>query len=216
MIYALRPDNRHLDEEELVFDAVLIEFDGFANARFFHPSVDYQQRFGTPESIEFVGNLKNAAWLDYIETSPIGFMLLSKRMVRVLESVGPFGHRLIPTTIYSEEIGQRVRNKSTRRRTRYLVQEPELRSDDFVILQALEQLDCLDPERTKVMGVPFNQSGKKYLGLDAAEQLALREPDGGFPPVFFVPELLYYCFSEEAKQACDDAGLKGLRWCPQR
>jgi hypothetical protein len=216
MIYALSPDNTHLKEEdELVFDAVLIEFDGFANVQFFHPDVDYQQRFSAPAVIEFVGNLENAAWLDHIETSPIRFMLLSKRMVRVLESVKPFRHRLIPTTIYSDEIEQRVRKRSTRRRTRHQVQEPELRNDDFVILQLLNQVDCLDRERTKVAGVPFHHSGKKYLGKDDAEHLELRTPASGFPPVFFVPELLYYCFTEEAKQACDKAGLKGLRWRPQ-
>jgi len=216
MIYALLPDTAHIEEEEEpVFDAVLIEFDGFANARFFNPDVDYHQRFGAPEVLEFVGNLEHAAWLDHIGTAPVGFLLISKRMVRVLESVRPFRHRLIPATIYSKKIEHLVRDGTTGRRTWYQVQDPELRNDEFVVLQLLEQFDCIDRDRTIVSGLPFRQSDREYLGQDGAEHLELRPQDGGFPPVFFVPELLYYCFTEEAKQACDNAGLKGLWWRPQ-
>ncbi|ADO76066.1 hypothetical protein [Stigmatella aurantiaca] len=77
-------------------------------------------------------------------------------------------------------------------------------------------MDCLDREAPRVDGVPFSRSGKKRLGREVAEHLELREPEGGFPPVFFVPEWLYDCFSEEPKRACDSAGLKGRLWRPQR
>ncbi|SEM36870.1 hypothetical protein SAMN05444354_115157 [Stigmatella aurantiaca] len=219
MIYALSADTSHIQEEEspeILYDAVLIEFEGFEDARFFRPDMDYHGREGVPEVIEFVGKLENVASLDHIGTSPMGFLILSKRMVRVLESVRPFPCRLIPTVIYSERIKHLVQDPDTGRRTWYQVQDPALRNDGFVILQVLSPVDCLDREATLVQGVPFSQSGKKHLGRGAAGHLALREPEGGFPPVFFVPELLYYCFSEEAKRACDAAGLKGLWWRPQR
>jgi hypothetical protein len=217
MIHALSPDTSHIQEEdEILYDAVLIEFEGFEDARFFRPDIDYHQRGGVPEVIEFVGKLENVARLDHIGTAPVGFLLISKRMARVLESVRPFHHRLIPTVIYSERIKHLVQDPDTGQRTWYQVQDPSLRNDDFVILQLLDQLDCLDRDATIVNGVPFRQSGKKFLGRGAAEHLELREPEGGFPPVFFVPELLYYCFTEEVKQACDKAGLKGLWWRPQR
>ncbi|WP_257458034.1 hypothetical protein [Archangium lipolyticum] len=219
MIYALSADTSHIQEEEspeILYDAVLIEFEGFEDARFFRPDIDYHQREGVPKVIEFVGKLENVAWLDHIDTAPMGFLLISKRMVRVLESVKPFACRLIPTVIYSEGIKHLVQDPNTGQRTWYQVQDPSLRNDDFVILQVLNPVDCLDREATLVNGVPFSQSGKKRLGRETAEHLELREPGGGFPPVFFVPELLYYCFSEEAKRACDNAGLKGLLWHPQR
>ncbi|RKG68399.1 hypothetical protein D7V80_12710 [Corallococcus sp. CA054B] len=76
-------------------------------------------------------------------------------------------------------------------------------------------MDCLDRERTLVKGVPFHQCGEELLGQEEAEPLVLRPPPGGFPPVFSVPELLYYCYTEEARQACEQAGLKGLWWRPQ-
>ncbi|NOJ98287.1 hypothetical protein D7W82_15355 [Corallococcus sp. CA049B] len=79
----------------------------------------------------------------------------------------------------------------------------------------MERTDCLDRERTLVKGVPFHQCGEELLGEDDAEPLVLRPPPGGFPPVFSVPELLYYCYTEEARQACEQAGLKGLWWRPQ-
>jgi PAS domain-containing protein len=214
MIYALTADAAHIEEED-VFDATLIEFEGFEGATFFRPDTDYHELCGAPEVIEFVGNLENAKWLDHIFTAPMGLLLISKRMVRVLESVGPFRHRLIPTVIYSEEIRHLLCSPAYRRRTWYQVEDPELRNDDFVILQLVDQMDCLDPDRTLVEGVPFRQSGEQYLGTDDARPLVLRPPPGGFPPVFSVPELVYYCFTEEAKQACDKAGLTGLWWRPQ-
>lgn len=215
MIYALTADAEHIEEEN-VFDARLIEFDGYEGAMFIHPGVNYQQQFGAPEVIEFVGNLENATWLDYIFTAPMPLRLVSKRLVRVLESVKPFRHRLIPAVIYSEKVKHLVRDKVTKRRTWYEVSDPALRNDDFVILQVLEELNCLDRDLTTVGGVSFRQSGEEYLGAEEAGHLELRPPEGGFPPVFFVPELLYYCFTEEAKRACDNAGLKGLWWRPQK
>ena len=214
MMYALTADAAHIEEED-VFDAVLIEFDGSDNVTFIRPGVDYHQEYGAPRVIEFVGNLANAAWLDHIFTVPRNLLLISKKMVRVLESVGPFRYRLIPTVIYSEKIKHLVLDRFTRQRNWYQVEDPALRNDDFVILQLLDELDCLDRERTIVEGVPFSQSGETYLGKEEAQHLELRAPEGGFPPVFCVPELTFYCFTEEAKQACDRAGLKGLWWRPQ-
>ncbi|RKH56492.1 hypothetical protein D7W81_33680 [Corallococcus aberystwythensis] len=79
----------------------------------------------------------------------------------------------------------------------------------------MERTDCLDRERTLVKGVPFHRCGEEYLGEEEAEPLVLRPPPGGFPPVFSVPELVFYCYTEEARQACEQAGLKGLWWRPQ-
>lgn len=214
MRYALTADAAHI-EEEGVFDAALIEFEGFESATFFQPGVDYHELYGAPKVVEFIGNLANVSWLDHIFTAPWCYLLVSKKMVRVLESVGPFRHRLIPTVIYSEKIKHLVLDRFTRQRNWYQVEDPSLRNDDFVILQLLDELDCLDRERTIVDGAPFSQSSGTYLGMEEAQHLELRAPEGGFPPVFCVPELTFYCFTEEARQACDRAGLKGLWWRPQ-
>jgi hypothetical protein len=215
MIYDLLASIQHI-EEEGVHDADLIEFDGFEGADFFLPDIDYQQERGAPEVIEFVGNLENAAWLDFICTSPVGLLLISKRMVRVLQTVRPFRYKLIPTVIYSERVKHLVCKRGTKGRTWHQVQDPALRNDDFVILQLQEQFDCLDKDRTKIWGIPYREAGEEYLMPNQADPLVLREPEGGFPPVFFVPELVFYCFTEEAKQACDEAGLRGLWWFPQK
>ncbi|MBN8465728.1 hypothetical protein JYJ95_04345 [Corallococcus exiguus] len=214
MMYALTADTSHI-EEEGVYDARLIEFDGFENATFFEPGIDYQSQQGAPEVIEFVGNLESAARLDHLFTAPMGWLLLSRRMVRVLEAVGPFRHRLIPTVIYSERIRHLVQSGYPQRRTWHSVTDPSLKNEDFVILQLLDRTDCLDRERTLVKGVPFHQCGEEFLGQEEAEPLVLRSPPGGFPPVFSVPELVFYCYTEEARQACEQAGLKGLWWRPQ-
>lgn len=215
MMYALTADTSHI-EDEGEFDAVLIEFEGSDAATFHEPRVDYQRQQGAPQVIEFVGNLENVARLDHVFTAPFGMLLLSRRMVRVLEAVGPFQHRLIPTVIYAERIKPLVRDRFTRQRTSYPVTDPSLKNEEFVILQLLEETDCLDRERTLVQGVPFHQSGEVMLAHEAANPLVLHPPPGGFPPVFAVPELAFYCFTEEARQACIQAGLKGLWWRPQR
>ncbi|RKH64755.1 hypothetical protein D7W81_17985 [Corallococcus aberystwythensis] len=80
----------------------------------------------------------------------------------------------------------------------------------------MDETPCLDRNRTLVDGVSFQKSGKSRLGREEASPLRLRPPAGGFPPVFAVPELTFYCFTEEARQACEQAGLKGLWWRPQR
>ncbi|RKI30235.1 hypothetical protein D7Y27_39245, partial [Corallococcus sp. AB004] len=194
MMYALTADTAHIEEED-VHDATLIEFDDFESVTFFEPGIDYQRQQGAPGVMEFVGNLESAARLDHLFTAPMGWLLLSRRMVRVLEGVGPFRHRLIPAVIYSERIRHLVQSGYPRRRTWYPVKDPALKNEDFVILQLLEQTDCLDRERTLVKGVPFHRCGEEFLGQEQAEPLVLRPPPGGFPPVFFVPELLYYCYT---------------------
>nr|WP_240673029.1 hypothetical protein [Corallococcus coralloides] len=213
-MYALTADTSHI-EEEGVHDARLIEFEGFEDVSFFDPGIDYQRQQDVPRVFEFVGNLENAARLDHLFTAPMGWLLISRRMVRVLEAVGPFPHRLIPTVIYSERIEHLVSKGYPRRRTWHSVTDPALKNEDFVILQLLERTDCLDRERTLVKGVPFHQCGEEFLGQEEAEPLVLRPPPGGFPPVFSVPELVFYCYTEEARQACEQAGLKGLWWRPQ-
>ncbi|ADO74315.1 uncharacterized protein STAUR_6558 [Stigmatella aurantiaca DW4/3-1] len=213
-MYALTADAAHIEEED-VFDAVLIEFDGSDGVTFFQPGVDYQQQHGAPKIIEFVGNLEHVSKLDHIFTAPRSLLLVSRKMVRVLESVGSFRYRLIPATIYSNKLKHLVLDRFTRQRTWYRVDDLSLRNDEFVILQLLDELDCLDGERTLVNGVPFSQSGEHYLGKEEAQHLELRRPEAGFPPVFCVPQLTFYCFTEEAKQACDQAGLRGLWWRPQ-
>ncbi|WP_187345276.1 hypothetical protein [Cystobacter ferrugineus] len=213
MIYALNADTSHIEKED-VFDATIIEFDGFERAMFFDPDIDYHQLCGAPPVMEFLGDLKNLAWLDHVFTSPLNLLLVSKRMMRVLESVGSFRHRAIPTVIYSSKVKKLVYTGYPRRRTSYQVQDPSLRNDDFVILQLAERLDCLDHDRTLVSGTSFRESGETYLGVEDAQHFEFRKPEGGFPPVFFVPGLVFYCFSEEAKRACEHAGLKGLWWRP--
>ncbi|WP_199733975.1 MULTISPECIES: hypothetical protein [unclassified Corallococcus] len=215
MMYALSTDVSHAKENADIYDAHLIEFDGFEDVTFFDPDIGYQSQQGAPGVIEYYGNLEWIAGRDHLCTTSMGWLLLSRRMVRVLEGVGPFRHRLIPTVIYAERIKHLVYSGYPRRRTWYPVTDPALKNEDFVILQLLERTDCLDRERTLVKGVPFHQWDEELLGEDDAEPLVLRPPPGGFPPVFFVPELAFYCYTEEARQACEQAGLKGLWWRPQ-
>ncbi|MDC0712330.1 hypothetical protein POL68_27960 [Stigmatella sp. ncwal1] len=58
MIYALSADTSHIQEEEspeILYDAVLIEFEGFEDARFFRPDIDYHQRERVPAHLQADG-----------------------------------------------------------------------------------------------------------------------------------------------------------------
>lgn len=213
MIYTLDID--HPVTEDNPYDAELIRFSGWKNASLSLPSLDKFDR-AAPSVIEFVGNLEHASRFAYLDTWPTGYLLISQQMVRVLEAVRPFRYELFSTRIYSRKIGHLVMDEDTRKRTSYEVSDSSLYTDNFVILKLRDTLDCLDRERTLVEGVPFLQSGEKYLGsfLPPGSHFAFHEPPDGFPPIFLVPELLFYCYSEEAKQACEHAGLRGLDFQP--
>lgn len=214
MIYSLRSGLGHIEEGDDYCDAVLIEFDRYLEATFLKPGVDYHALYGAPKVIEFVADLERISSLNCLLTIP-DFLLLSRRLVQVLASVGPFRYRLIPVIIYAKRIAHLVQDRR-RQRTFYQVEDPSVRCDDFVILQLEDTLDCMDHERTFIEGKPFREYGRELITDNEPDlSLVLKEPEGGFPPIFYVPEIVAYLFSEEAKQACDAAGLQDLWWLPQ-
>jgi hypothetical protein len=212
-MYYLHVDLEHITENN-PYDAELIEFPGCENVRFSNPAIDEYAR-GAPRVIEFVGNLDMARELDYLATRPYGYLLVSKRLIRTVQSVSLFRHELFPTIIYSREIGHLVMDEDTAYRTAYEVRDPSLYNTDFVILKMRETLDGLDEDRTIVRGgVSLRQSEEKYHDQYSIEHFEFREPEGGFPPVFHARQLVFYCYTEAAKQACERAGLKGLAFEP--
>ena len=114
----------------------------------------------------------------------LGYPIVSKKMVDTLLSVKQFNHEVKPLTIYD------WKSKKT--------------TDNFVFLHLLEWKDIVD--RKNCICYPETGRIKKY---------ALKEPRGGYPPLFQVVgnEPTWYV-SEEAKEALEEANIKGLRFVP--
>lgn len=77
-------------------------------------------------------------------------------------------------------------------------------TNNFVFLHLLECIDVLDEEKTEF----YEASGR-------VSQAALKEPKGGYPPLFRVKDTgLTWFVSAEAKEALEAADIKGVSFVP--
>ena len=77
-------------------------------------------------------------------------------------------------------------------------------TDEFVFLHLLEWKDIVDRENSIY-----------YPEIGGIDEIALKEPRGGYPPLFLVvgSEPTWYV-SEEAKEALERADVKGVHFVP--
>jgi hypothetical protein len=154
----------------------------------------YVNQFRLPEHIEFetIGDVIHHT--DYPYCKP-RWPIMSKRMLDTLLSVREFPHQTIPITMidtqmyYDETVGDYV--------------APMHRIHDFVAVQLLEHLDIFDWERSVI-------SNPDPILFDV-DQLVLRVPEGGLPPLFSVRERearLYV--SPEGRTALETADIQGV------
>jgi hypothetical protein len=156
-----------------------------------------------PEKVVFTG-LKD--WLeptDYpyipkVSTWPI----ISRRMLDVLLSVGDFPHQAIPVVFKSVDYPE---YSDAKRRAKALI-----RNHDYIILQLLEHSDVFDMEKSEY-NTDRGVADPERIFLIDVENVVLKEPPGGFPPIFRIKDYEYSLYvSAEAKQALEDAGIQGL------
>jgi hypothetical protein len=159
-----------------------------------------------PEPIDFVGFLdERLRQTDYLYTDDSGLKpIISKRMLYVLRSVGEFPHKVISTRIYDYGFLDQGRNNYEGRTTPPAGEFNE----DYVSLQLLEHIDGIDYENTE-----FRPSVNPAILPPRITNLMLKEPVGGFPPVFRLNragENIFLFVSPAAKEALEEAGIKGL------
>jgi hypothetical protein len=162
MIYTIDRDLSHmptyLSRGDREHDAKLIYFDGWVDAGFENPDINYTDK--VPPVIEFVGDLKILEQSDLPYTDQ-PYLLISRKMLNVLLSVKSFKYRIYPTLIYSYEIEDLVRDSFDGGRTDYQVDNPSLFTDKFIIMQLAETIDVLDEDKIildsdilKLPGIP--------------------------------------------------------------
>lgn len=154
-----------------------------------------------PEPVLFEANFKVTKHSDY-PCNDVNWPIMSPRMLEVLLEVGAFPHRLIPV---------RLVNRKVLGPARYLPHgslRPEVIDDRFSAVQVTEHLDVVDWERSEFE--------RKRLGVATTysfDKVVLREPPGGFPPLFRIPQKASLLLvSAEARRALEAAGIRGIQF----
>jgi hypothetical protein len=235
MIYTLGNDLSHLSTflkpGDRQWDAELIYFDGWVDARFRNPKIDYTDR--VPPVIEFVGNLEVMKWSDFPYTDQ-PYLVMSRKMLEVLLSIQPFKYRIYPTLMYDYKIDELVRSTFDGTRTDYRVKDSSLFTDKFIIMQLAETIDVLDEDKTilkrSMLYGPYDpsisthgefitarESGEWYFGESDTEHYEFTRDEKDLPPVFAAPKTPYF-FTEAAVRALEANNIRGAEFCtiPQK
>jgi hypothetical protein len=191
-------------------DAELIYFDGWVDARFRNPKIDYTNR--VPSVIEFVGNLEVMKWSDFPWTDQ-PYLVMSRKMLDTLLSIQLFKYRIYPTLMYSYEIDELVRHAFDGTRTDYHVEDPSLFTDKFIIMQLAETIDVLDEEKTIIEGKTARESREWFLSEYDVEHYEFTVAEKGLPPVFAAPKTPYF-FTEAAVRALAANNIRGVEFRP--
>jgi hypothetical protein len=159
-----------------------------------------------PEPLNWLGFLNRLHQIDLLRGNH-SLPLMSNRMLYVLRSVGNFSHKAIPMRIFDYSLEDEV--------NQYLSQEyfpPDVCNQDYVVLQLLEFTNAVDSELSE-----YEEPDPDSIFSPSIIRMVLREPVGGFPPVFCIPqEFRYNLFvSPQAKQVLEDAGIRGLEFLPE-
>lgn len=200
-VFRLMPDATNVNSD-LGTDAQAISFEGIDEVpmcmcRFPIP-VDL------PSPVEFFGLLSRLSQTD-MPVNDQSWPLISKRMLDVLTSVASFPHHAIPTHIIEGSIGHHLRNDP-----RYNIHDgklkPEFYTNEFVLLQLTQNINALDLEKSE-----YEEYYPEINAVEGVERFVFKEPKGGFPPIFRLDVAPVHVYlSHEAKNALEEAGVKGL------
>jgi hypothetical protein len=144
-------------------------------------------------SCQFKGKLKRLERIDYPRCQQ-SYPIMSARMIKTFQDLGSFKHQIFPIDIYDGE------NPKTH----------ECLKNCFGLLHLPETFDVIDYEKSTYYDLP---GGRKEIN-----QIALKEPLDGYPPIFRVDNklgsLICLCVSDEAKQELEKRHVTGIRFIP--
>jgi hypothetical protein len=231
MIYTIDRDLSHrispVRSGEENWDARLVLFDGWEDAGFKNPVIDYTDK--VPAVIEFIGDLEVLEWSDFPFINQ-GYLMMSRRMLEVLLSIQPFKHRVYPTRVYSYGIEELVCHSYDGTRSDYQVEEPSLYTEKFVIMQLTESLNVLDESKTilarsvlQLAGstdvsnegdiIAASESGIWYYPESWTKHYEFTREEKNLPPVFTTPKTPYF-YTEVAVRALEENNIRGVEFHP--
>lgn len=180
--YILKHDLAHLES-----DVQLVKFAGWEDLRtaLIRPDLF---NLAIPFVFEVHSDVLESS--DFIPTDVL-WPILSKRMLEILFSVGPFSHGSYPVTI--------LRNG--------------LENHDYVVLHLLRHYDAIDWEKSVYKPATVTPGTNSVLEKSQLQKIVLKEPKYGLRPIFRIstfPEDL--CVSAEGRAALEAAGIRGARF----
>ncbi|ACY13039.1 hypothetical protein Hoch_0398 [Haliangium ochraceum DSM 14365] len=156
-----------------------------------------------PNPILFEADFSVTPDLDFPFTDH-AWPIMSRRMLDVLLSVGEFPHRCYPV---------RFVNNMAFADKRYLPDgslRPEVVDDRFAAVQLTEYVDAVDWNASE-----YEREDIGIIEWITFAKLVLREPPGGFPPLFRIREKASMLLvSAEARRALEAAGIRGIAFDP--
>jgi hypothetical protein len=200
--YLLRSSSDHINDD-LGYDAELVPFEGSENIS--TAMCRYPESVEFPNPVLFQGFLESVRQTDHPLTLGEAFPLMSKRMVGILESVGPFPHNVLSVRITDGVIGRRLSDNDSHYDEQGNL-KPEYYTDDYVLLQLTEHLDAMDLDRSE-----YGRYNPKTNLVRLVEKFVFKDIGREFPPIFRLTNCPTDLFiSEAAKEALETAGIKSL------
>jgi hypothetical protein len=198
--YRLMHDTATMNSD-LGSHAQVVPFEGYVQVSI--SMSDPSEPVEFPNPVEFYGLLSTIRQTDFPVVEE-GWPLMSKRMVEVLESVGSFPHRVLPTRILKGDIG-RSPAEGDRRFDEQGNFNPEFYSDDYVLLQLTEHLDAMDLERSV-----YRRYDPEINSVSGLRKPFFKDIGRDYPPIFRLSHCEVFLFiSDVAKQALEAAGIQG-------
>jgi hypothetical protein len=198
--YRLMHDTETMNSD-LGSHAQVVPFEGYEEIS--TDMSDLSEPVEFPNPVEFHGLLSTVRQTDFPVVEE-GWPLMSKRMVEVLESVGSFPHRVLPTRIFDGDIGRSLA-EGNRRFDEQGNFKPEFYTDDYVLLQITEYLDAMDLERSV-----YRRYEPELNMVSGLRKPVFKDIGREYPPIFrSVHSPVGFFISEAAKQALEAAGIRG-------
>jgi hypothetical protein len=186
---------------DLGFHAQVVPFEGIDQISV--AMSDPSEPIELPNPVEFQGLLSTVRQTDFPVIEE-GWPVMSKRMVEVLESVGSFPHRILPTRILDGDIGRSLA-EGDRRFDEQGNFKPEFYTDDYVLLQITEHLDAMDLERSV-----YRRYDPEINSVSGLRKPFFKDIGREYPPIFRLSNCEVFLFiSDAAKQALEAAGIRG-------
>jgi hypothetical protein len=192
--FVLKWELSHLGDDE--YDARLLKFPGWENTMRLSSTKEYN----LPQPIRFDANFRTLARVDYPYNN-VRWPIMSSRMIQTLEAVGEFSHKAIEIVMLDDTILPPDRYDQSGK-----PRNPKLENRDFRALQLLNHLDAFDWEKSVA-----ERDEDLPARAQSIDKLVLKEPAGGFPPLFRLsvyPVALFV--SSAARTALEKAGIGGV------
>jgi hypothetical protein len=204
-------------EQESELNAILREQECYDNnfrkiSEQLHYNYPCETSYNGPDPINCLGNLQQIK-SDILPNSE-NWTIVSLGVLETLCSIGKLNCRIIPVRIFDTSLEDKLEQ--------YIHQidwPPEICNQNYFALQVLEQLYAVDWARTELH--EYDEE-RMEQGIDVTidrrlfniQKTVLKEPLGGFPPIFWVDTYTDKLISCAAKQALEKENFINLTFIP--